>query len=212
LSYDALSNLIFIVAKESMVKVLETKNPMDVIGIELKEDDTKKFLTIYSYPPKGNRSRCCNNIINNNNTKTNGSLKNVYRCKRHYKLTVLPSTSSPITMNDDLTSVLQGVRAVAHLPAVSRCRKVLLIMNTHAGTGKAQHIYDTVVKPMWEQAGLHHDACLTTGAGYAKDLVSSHDDLVSTYEAIVTMGSDGILYEVMQGINQRSDSTPYSCY
>jgi len=216
--YDETSNLLSIVAQESTVTVMETINPMDVIGVQMvkstNDDDNSNetFLIIYSYPSSCNRSRCYNqeNAAATSTSTANASWKNAYRRERHYKLMVLPSTDQRKTDVDDddflsrITSVLQGVRAVSNLP-VSR-RKLLLLMNPHAGTGTAQQMYETVVQPMWEQAGLDHDVYPTTGAGHAKSLMVTHQDLLSTYEAIVTMGGDGILFEVMQGIHQRSDS------
>jgi diacylglycerol kinase family enzyme len=216
LLYDETSRLLSIVAQESTVTVMETINPMDVIGVQMvkgtndDDDSNETCLIIYSYPSSCNRSRRCKqaNAAATSTSTANASWNNAYRHERHYKLMVFPSIDRSKNDDDDdlrrITSVLQGIRAVSNLP-VSR-RKVLLLMNPHAGTGTAQQMYETVVQPMWEQAGLDHDVYSTTGAGHAKSLMVSHQDLLSTYEAIVTMGGDGILFEVMQGIHQRSDS------
>lgn len=211
LLYDETSNLLsIVVTQESTVQVLETINPKDVIGVTMvtgdddDDDSNETFLILYSYPPSRNCSTCCNTTTTTSTTG-NASWNNAYRRERHYKLMVLPSIDQRRDVDKDrIPSVLQGIRAVSNLPT-SR-RKVLLLMNPHAGTGTAQKVYETIVQPMWEQAGLDHDVTRTTGAGQAQSFLASHQELVSTYEAIVTMGGDGILFEVMQGIHQRPDS------
>ena len=36
-------------------------------------------------------------------------------------------------------------------------------MNPFAGTGKAHHIFKTVVQPMWQEAGIQYEVFETTG-------------------------------------------------
>lgn len=195
LAYDLSSKFISIIAEDATVAIMDTIDPLDVIGAELKGDDSqgaleRRELHIYSYPPSCNRTRCC--------CASTSSTTIHRRCKRHYKLAVVSHSK------DDVAAALEGIRTVARLPPSTR--KMLLVMNPFAGTGKAHHIFKTVVQPMWQEAGIQYEVFETTGAGHAKDRVRLEEDLATTYTSIVAMGGDGILSEVMQGIHQRSDS------
>lgn len=99
----------------------------------------------------------------------------------------------------------------------------------------AKHIYETRLNPMLEQAGIEHDVLVTGRGGHARDRMSvrnrseSQDAAtetsepeqldsklsemitdsevkdISEYKAIIAMGGDGILFEIMQGIHARAD-------
>ena len=196
LAYDFSSKFISIIAEDATVAIIDTIDPRDVIGAELIGDDSqgalerRELLHIYSYPPSCNRTRCC---------CTNISSTTIHRrCKRHYKLVVVSYSK------EDVAAALQGIRTVAKLPP--NTRKMWLVMNPFAGTGKAHHIFKTVVQPMWQEAGIQYDVYETTDAGHAKERVRLQEDLATTFTSIVAMGGDGILSEIMQGIHQRPDS------
>ena len=144
--------------------------------------------------------------------------------------------------------------------------KYLVILNPYSGGGGpssktgAKHIYQTMLQPMLEEAGVEHDALVTQHGGHAQERMSDrraaestvsnnnskeeeevgmngngngtkHDDQeqqnetteedttntsscsistdqetndISTYDAIIAMGGDGILFELFQGIHSRS--------
>lgn len=99
----------------------------------------------------------------------------------------------------------------------------------------AKYVYEKMLKPMLEQTGVEHDALVTRSGGHARDRMKvrvsrsdkkseggfddrpQHDKNfcainadteskdISEYNAIIAMGGDGILFEIMQGIHARTD-------
>ena len=83
-------------------------------------------------------------------------------------------------------------------------RKYLLFVNPHSGSGTALRVYTHYAKEMFEQANIDIEAIVTTHANHAKEFVTSltHFDM---YDGVVTIGGDGILSEVVNGISHRAD-------
>jgi hypothetical protein len=95
-----------------------------------------------------------------------------------------------------------------------RQHRLLIVLNPHSGTGKAQSVYDTTVKPMLSEAGFDHSLCVTQFAGHATErmLLLTQDDNpeneeedIACFTGIIALGGDGILYEIMQGLQKRED-------
>lgn len=118
-------------------------------------------------------------------------------------------------------------------------QRFLVILNPYSGgngpksKSGALYVYETMVKPMLEQAGVEHDSLATTHGGHAKERMGSKrqsnnsDNAASNgngneeggtnncdepewrdiaeYDAIIAMGGDGILFEIFQGIHSRED-------
>jgi sphingosine kinase len=132
-----------------------------------------------------------------------------HRYALHRQFTVAPA--------EDLTDLSILVNAIRQLsrpkstnpPDVDE--RLLVIVNPFSGRKRGVNIYDTVVLPMLEQAGLSHDCLVTTHAKHAEERMSKQSSTsdfrdVSEYSGIVLVGGDGIIHEVMQGIRSRGDS------
>ena len=116
--------------------------------------------------------------------------------------------------------------------------RFLVILNPYSGghgpksKSGATLVYETMVKPMLEQAGVQHAKLATNHGGHAMDRMElrtsttadnngaskdngegedSNDYTdselrdISEYDSIIAMGGDGILFEIFQGIHARSD-------
>lgn len=139
----------------------------------------------------------------------------------------------------DARKLIQSIRTLSGLQNVSNNappQRFLVILNPYSGgngpksKSGAIHVYETMIKPMLEQAGVEHDALTTKRGGHAMDRMGSRmDDAtmspgkgddeggnisdnvdsesrdISEYDAIIALGGDGIVYEIMQGIHARSD-------
>ena len=139
----------------------------------------------------------------------------------------------------DARKLIQSIRTLSGLQNVSNNappQRFLVILNPYSGgngpksKSGATHVYETMIKPMLEQAGVDHDALTTKRGGHAMDRMGSRmDDAtmspgkgddeggnisdnvgsesrdISEYDAIIALGGDGIVYEIMQGIHARSD-------
>ena len=89
--------------------------------------------------------------------------------------------------------------------AAEETRKMLIFVNPFSGKGRARETFQVVVKPMLEQAAIPFDVIITDRAGHARDTMTSATNL-ATYRAVVSVGGDGMLAEVVQGIASRDDS------
>lgn len=88
--------------------------------------------------------------------------------------------------------------------------RILVIVNPHSGKKTGINMYDTILRPMLEQAGIAHDCLVTTHANHAEERMekqSSTSDFrdISKYSGMVLIGGDGTIHEVLQGIHQRTD-------
>eukprot|EP00947_MAST-08B_sp_MAST-8B-sp1_P005332 g5332.t1 len=84
-------------------------------------------------------------------------------------------------------------------------RRFLAVVNPVGGTGHAVPRFREQVRPMWEQAGIEVTEFVTQHADHATEhMIALGDDLYK-YDAIVALGGDGLLYEVVQGLCQRPD-------
>jgi sphingosine kinase len=82
-------------------------------------------------------------------------------------------------------------------------RKFLIILNPKAGQGKSPAIFQDVVKEMLIQANIDHQLFVTEGANHAYLYILSFD--WTSYDAVVTIGGDGTLAEVVNGLCNRDD-------
>ena len=134
------------------------------------------------------------------------------RYGHHRRYTVAPVedfTDLSIMVNAirKLSRVIPSVETIVAIPDVER---ILVIVNPLSGKKKGVHLYDTILRPMLEQAGIAHDCLVTTHAKHAEERMekqSSTSDFrdVSEYTGIVLVGGDGIIHEVLQGIHRRGD-------
>jgi sphingosine kinase len=102
----------------------------------------------------------------------------------------------------DIRSLVRALRSVSsqHDPPT----RYIVFLNPMGGQKKAQVIYDTIVSQMLEQACVDHDLVVTTHARHAEDYIMSTD--FDLYDGFIAMGGDGLIHEVLQGIQRRSDA------
>ncbi|XP_019732268.1 sphingosine kinase 1 isoform X2 [Hippocampus comes] len=82
------------------------------------------------------------------------------------------------------------------------CRMMLLV-NPHSGKGQALVLYNNHVQRMLNEAGVLHTLVVTERQNHARELVREAD--LSQWDALVIMSGDGLLFEVINGLLDRSD-------
>uniref|UniRef100_A0A1B6MNW0 sphingosine kinase n=1 Tax=Graphocephala atropunctata TaxID=36148 RepID=A0A1B6MNW0_9HEMI len=82
--------------------------------------------------------------------------------------------------------------------------KVLIILNPKSGPGKARDMFQTRVVPVLTEADVNYDLHVTRYANDARILVRSLD-IYQYGGGLVAMGGDGILFEVINGLMERTD-------
>lgn len=83
-------------------------------------------------------------------------------------------------------------------------RTLLFIVNPFGGKRKALTIFDKSVKPLLVDSGTRFDLLVTERAQHAYNWVRNAD--LFAYDGIVVVSGDGLLYEVVNGVMQRSDA------
>ena len=120
------------------------------------------------------------------------------RRARHYSFPVAPAHDF-----EALTDLIKAIRQVSLIP--TNRRKYLVILNPKSGTGKARTNWKTTVQIMLEnEAGIDLVVEETRFSGHAMELVRDKVDLL-TYDAVLCLGGDGVLHEMLQGCQARSD-------
>lgn len=120
------------------------------------------------------------------------------RAPHHRKFQVLA--------NDDfgpLVAVVKAMRSLAELRYVPQ--PYLVVVNPKSGTGKSRSVVDSHVVPMLqEEAGMILDIYETTHAHHGVELM--RDQLnPSDYAGVISVGGDGLINELLQGIKARPD-------
>ena len=85
----------------------------------------------------------------------------------------------------------------------SDMKSFLVIINPVSGLGKGVKIWETIVQPMLREASCNSTVIKTTHTNHANEYMQHFNP--NDYHAILCIGGDGILYEVINGIASRED-------
>jgi sphingosine kinase len=162
-------------------------------------------LTIYAYPrhdPSRSSSLCGMGSARTPTLSTNKDPSKLgHREAAHRRLEVAPA--------EDFSYLTNLVRAIRKLSNIPEQRRLLVVVNPKSGTQKGQTIYDTIVVPVLEQAGIDHDVFNTTHACHAEERMKhgQEDEIldISQYDGVIAIGGDGTVHEIFQGLSSRSD-------
>ncbi len=86
-------------------------------------------------------------------------------------------------------------------------KKILIFVNPKSGSGTSIKTWNNIVKNIFDEALINYDLIITEYANHAKQFIlsESYDNLIQ-YSNIVTIGGDGIVYEIINGLSNRSDN------
>lgn len=83
-------------------------------------------------------------------------------------------------------------------------KRLLILVNPHAGKGSAEKWYFRDVEPLLKAANCDFDMVKTTYSGEAVDLMEKLD--IDAYDAVASCSGDGLPYEVFNGLGKRRDA------
>jgi hypothetical protein len=90
----------------------------------------------------------------------------------------------------------------------SVARKLLVLVNPVAGSGKALEVYDTICLPIFNAGGFEVTKVETTREGdaheHCRTLAAA---TLNALKAIVIVSGDGLVSEVLNGLSRRADRT-----
>jgi hypothetical protein len=82
-------------------------------------------------------------------------------------------------------------------------RRYLVFVNPVGGTGIAVQIWNRI-RPFLSQASIEFELLITERANHAKDVMATRD--LDGITAVVIVGGDGLIFEVVSGLFARSDA------
>ncbi|XP_033108012.1 sphingosine kinase 1-like isoform X2 [Anneissia japonica] len=88
--------------------------------------------------------------------------------------------------------------------SVPRPRKMLVFVNPYSGTRRAEPIFHKKVAPLFDEADIKYELVITERQFHAKKMVEELEDL-NSYNGIVIISGDGLVYEVLNGLMARKD-------
>mmetsp|Transcript_41170 Transcript_41170/g.129049 ORF Transcript_41170/g.129049 Transcript_41170/m.129049 type:complete len:561 (-) Transcript_41170:172-1854(-) len=104
---------------------------------------------------------------------------------------------------------LMDIRAATdfQIAAAPAPRRYLVFVNPFSGARKALRAYNNVVLEVFAQAHVEPLTVVTERAGHAQEYVRDLDAAdLQAFDAVVAVGGDGMLYEVVNGIAARPDA------
>jgi len=83
-------------------------------------------------------------------------------------------------------------------------KKLLVLINPVGGKKQAVGVWEKTASKMFNQAGIETTVMETTHQGHAQEIVAEAD--LSSIDGIVCVSGDGLMVEVVNGLQQRSDA------
>eukprot|EP01040_Poterioochromonas_malhamensis_P003207 gene3207-3418_t len=121
----------------------------------------------------------------------------------HHEFPQAISPSSPSSSSSpNSVGLLNHPQLFSAIP--QRC--FLVFVNPVSGKRKAFKVWKKTVEPMLKQANIKVEVIVTEFGFHAKEYIANPDNSLSQYHCILTVGGDGILYEVINGAMLRPDA------
>lgn len=169
------------------------------------------YLEMYCY----SKNMCCTCCSDSSRVRTMYKLvfKSIHVCTNWSDSINYYCDSSKLTSRSRTTSINLDADSVnvkdinvnnnkAVIGGESEKRRYLVVLNPVSGTKQAQSIFDSIVKKMLDEASIEHVLLVTSHANHAYEYVSNYKvNKITDYSVIVTIGGDGLIYEVINGLS-----------
>ncbi|KAF8983327.1 sphinganine kinase lcb4 [Entomortierella lignicola] len=107
--------------------------------------------------------------------------------------------------NDKAQATLWQFNVLTHVyKDIKRSKHFKVLVNPFGGQGHAKRIWEHTAEPLFKAAGCTYDLTYTTHRYHAKEIARDLD--IRAFDAIVSVSGDGVLYEVINGLMERSDA------
>ena len=131
-----------------------------------------------------------------------------HRFEKHRRYKLFPTEDFSDTQH--LMRAIRKVANIGHFESNEiKTNKFLVVVNPFSGTKQAKNIYEKYVCKMLRECGVDHDVLVTQYAGHACDRMKKDNTVgvpdISQYSAIISMGGDGLLSEIINGVRSRKD-------
>lgn len=115
---------------------------------------------------------------------------------------ILSQSPSPVQENACFSEEGGTGLSDAYLLIPPRPKRFMVFVNPVSGRGRALSIWRSQVEPMMIHAGVEIKLVVTQYANHARDIMEDFDP--SAYDCIMTVGGDGMLFEIINGLSTRS--------
>ncbi|RYP31761.1 hypothetical protein DL767_005581 [Monosporascus sp. MG133] len=105
--------------------------------------------------------------------------------------------------NEEAEAWVEALLSRAYSRA-QRCKRAKVLVNPHAGPGKALKIWKKEVRPLFVAANMQLDMTLTTYSGEAVEICRNLD--INAYDVVIPCSGDGLPHEVFNGLGKRPDA------
>jgi sphingosine kinase len=86
-----------------------------------------------------------------------------------------------------------------------KSKPLLFIVNPFSGKGRALKLFEHCVKPLLIESEINFELKITQYANHAFELMRDMDE-ITRYHGVVVVSGDGLLYEVVNGLTERTDT------
>ncbi|KAG1756719.1 ATP-NAD kinase-like domain-containing protein [Suillus paluster] len=169
----------------------------------------------------GHKSSCCTEIFHSHKEVkcTEVPLRNVisakfatgtraievqYLVRKGKEMRLKLAMTHGAIKDEDSTHVKEWCEALllAAYQGANPSKNLKVLVNPHGGPGKARAMYVNKVEPIFLAAGCTLDVTYTTHGGHALEIAR---EMKLGYDAIVILSGDGLIHEVLNGINQHQN-------
>nr|KAG5710252.1 hypothetical protein BaRGS_008968 [Batillaria attramentaria] len=88
------------------------------------------------------------------------------------------------------------------MTVTERPKRLVVIINPNSGKKRAEKVFKTKVQPVFSLCGIHSTVIVTSAPKEARELLQTLD--LADVDGVVTVGGDGLYYEVMNGLLLRT--------
>lgn len=191
-------------------------NVVEENSLDLDESDVSVYLYIYAYilEKNGHRERTTITLRfrSFDNYEQNNEEAQKWRTAIKYLIHCDPNAELPMQVKRLNISPLNVTPPAKTVPVPSSpmqlyvpkdMRKVLVILNPKSGSGKARETFQKYVASVLIEAEIPYELQVTKHANYARELTRRCD--IYAWRSIVAVGGDGIYYEIINGLFERTD-------
>lgn len=189
-------------ASRSQLKLVES---MEAFQTSYDEYDTSAYLYIYAYTLKKarmkhirRRERTTITLRFRSFDKYEDNLREASRWRLAIKCLV---AKLPVPKN--LMSPSHGNLEALLSACPGENRKLLVLLNPKSGPGRGREIFQKRIHPVLSEAERPYDIHITKCPNYAREFVRTKD--IYQWSGLLMVGGDGIVFEVINGLFQRSD-------
>ncbi|XP_025155147.1 sphingosine kinase 2 isoform X2 [Harpegnathos saltator] len=190
-------------ASKSQVKLVESS--AESYQAYYDELDTSAYLYIYAYALKKTRvkgglrrERTTITLRFRSFDKYEDNLREASRWRLAIKCLV---ANAPVPKN--LMSPSHGNLDALMGACPGENRKLLVLLNPKSGSGRGRETFQRRIHPILSEAERPYEIHITKHANYAREFIRTRD--IYQWSGLLMVGGDGIVFEVVNGLFQRSD-------